>query len=215
MKIIGFSAGTCDRGRRDGNVTRMVESIMSRSGHESEMVRLGEKTYSGCKGCVQKCAGPQVCRLEDDMAEYYQKIKEADAVVMGAPVYFDAVNGMAMSFVERFFGYRHVNVAIIGKPFITVVAGAMKIESAVQQLNRMLGYFEVNILDTVTFQSQVPPCFRCGRHRECKIGGLYAMMGDAAQNLQITPEMFGQWEDHADTVEAVDAAAAKLKALAP
>jgi len=214
MKIIGFSAGSSDRGRRDGNVTRMVESIMSRSGHESEIVRLAEKEYSGCKGCVQKCAGPQVCRLEDDMTEYYQKIKEADAVVIGTPVYFDAVTGMAMSFVERFFGYRHVNVAISGKPFITVVTGGMTVESAVQQLNRTLGYFEVDILDTVTFQSQVPPCFRCGRHCECKIGGLYAMMGDAASDLKITPEMFGQWEDNADTAEAVDAAAAKLKALA-
>ena len=213
MKIIGFSAGNYDPSRRDGNVTRMVESIMRQSGHEFEMVRLAEKEYSGCKGCVQKCAGPQVCRLEDEVTEYYQKIKEADAVVMGAPVYFDAVNGMAMSFVERFFGYRHVNVAIIGKPFVTVIAGAMKIESAVQQLNQMLGYFEVNILDTVTFQSQVPPCFRCGRHRECKIGGLYAMMGDAVQDLKIMPEMFSQWEDHADTSAAVDAAAAKLKAL--
>ena len=214
MKTIGFSAGNYDPSRRDGNVTRMVESIMRQSGHEYEIVRLAEKNYSGCKGCVQKCAGPQVCRLEDEVTEYYQKIKEADAVVMGAPVYFDAVNGMAMSFVERFFGYRHVNVAIIGKPFITVIAGAMKIESAVQQLNQMLGYFEVNILDTVTFQSQVPPCFRCGRHRECKIGGLYAMMGDAAQDLKITPEMFSQWEDNADTSAAVDAAAAKLKTLA-
>ena len=213
MKVIGFSAGGSDKNKGNGNVTRIVESIMAKSGHEFEMVLLADKVYSGCKGCVQKCAGPQVCRLEDDMFDYYQKIKEADAVVVGSPVYFDAINGMAMSFLERFYGYRHRNVAIGGKPFVTVVSGAMQIDSAVEQLNKMLGYFEVDILETVTFQSQIPPCFRCGRHRECKIGGLYHMMGDAAKDFKVTPELFNMWEDNPDTSAAVNSAAAKLKAL--
>jgi multimeric flavodoxin WrbA len=165
------------------------------------------------QGVCTKVCWPKVCRLEDDMIEYYQKIKEADAVVIGSPVYFDAINGMAMSFLERFYGYRHRNIAISGKPFVTAVSGAMQIDSAINQLNHMLGHFEVDILETVTFQSQIPPCFRCGRHRECKIGGLYLMMGDAAKDFKITPELFNMWEDSPETTAAVNSAAAKLKAL--
>ena len=75
----------------------------------------------------------------------------------------------------------------------------------------MLGHFEVNILDVIQFQSRVPPCFKCGRHKECSIGGLYQMLGDAAHELKITPEMFTQWENDADMSTSVEKAAEKLR----
>jgi NAD(P)H-dependent FMN reductase len=210
MNVLGFSAGGMGR---EGNVDRMVKTILEKSGHENEFVKLTDLHYSGCKGCVHLCARPQVCRLEDDLLPYYQKIKEADAVVIGAPVYFDAVNSMAMSFIERFFGYRHVSIPIAGKPFVLVIAGAMMIDAATEQLRRMLGHFEVNVIDVVRFQSRVPPCFRCGRHKECEIGGLYQMLGEAAHELTITPEMFNQWEGDQDATGAVERAAESLRKL--
>ena len=208
MKVIGFSAGSAGR---EGNIDRMVKAVLEKSGHEVEFVKLADLNYSGCKGCVQLCAKPQVCRLEDDAQPYYQKVKEADAVVIGTPVYFDTMTSMAWAFVERFFGYRHVDIPIAGKPFVTVVGGAMMLDSAVEQLHKVLSMFEVNVLDTVRFHSKVPPCFKCGRHKECEIGGLYMMLGDPAKELTITKEMFTRWEDDSATAAAVDAAAEKLK----
>ncbi|RJP68042.1 MAG: flavodoxin family protein [Candidatus Abyssobacteria bacterium SURF_17] len=210
MKILGFSAGSVGR---EGNVDRMVKAILQKSGGKSEFVKLADLSYSGCKGCVHLCARPQVCRLDDDLLPYYQEIKEADAVVVGAPVYFNSVNTLAMSFLERFFGYRHVSVPIAGKPFVLVVTGAMMLDAAEEQLRTMLGYFEVNVVDVVRFQSRVPPCFKCGRHKECTIGGLYQMLGDAAHELTITPEMFNQWEQDSDAVTALDKAAGILRNL--
>jgi len=208
MKIIGFSAGSVGR---EGNVDRMVRAILEKSGHEVEFVKLADLNYSGCKGCVQLCAKPQVCKLEDDAQPYYQKVKEADAVVIGTPVYFDTITSMIWAFIERFFGYRHVDIPIAGKPFVLVVGGAMMLDSAVAQLHKVLGAFEVDVLDTVRFQSKVPPCFKCGRHRECEIGGAYKMFGDAAKELKITKQMFTRWEDDSEVAAAVDAAAGKLK----
>ena len=83
MKVIGFSAGSVGR---EGNVDRIVKAVLQKSGHEVEFVKLADLSYSGCKGCVQLCARPQVCRLEDDAQPYYQKVKEADAVVIGTPI---------------------------------------------------------------------------------------------------------------------------------
>lgn len=57
------------------------------------------------------------------------------------------------------------------------------------------------------------PCFKCGRHRECEIGGAYMMFGDAAKQLRVTKEMFARWEDDSGVAAAVDAAAEKLKNL--
>jgi len=208
MKVIGFSAGVVGR---ESNVDRMVQAILDKSGHEVEFVKLTDLSFTGCKGCVQLCARPQVCMLEDQAQPYYQKVKDADAVVIGTPVYFGDITGTACSFIERFFGYRHVDIPIAGKPFIGVVGGAMMLDHAVEHLHKMLGAFQVNMLDTITFGSKVPPCLKCGRHQECEIGGLYMMMGEAAKEVTITPEMFNRWEDDPATVAAIDAAAEKLK----
>ncbi len=62
MKIIGFSAGVIGH---KTNVDRMVKAIMEETGHETEFVKLTDLDFSTCKGCVQLCATPGVCRLED------------------------------------------------------------------------------------------------------------------------------------------------------
>ncbi len=89
----------------------------------------------------------------------------------------------------------------------------MMIDFAVDQLHRVLSAFEIDVLDTVRFQSRIPPCLKCGRHKECEIGGLYQMLGDPAKELTITPEMFNKWEDNEETCTALGAAAEKLKNL--
>ena len=210
MKVIGFSAGSVGR---EGNVDRMVKAVLDKSGHDVEFVKLTDLNFSGCKGCVQLCARPQVCKLEDDAQPYYEKVKEADAVVIGTPVYMDTITSTVWAFIERFFGYRHVDIPIAGKPFVTVVGGAMATDFAVEHLHKLLGAFEVNIIDTIEYQSTVPPCFKCGRHKDCEIGGLYRMLGDAAKELTITKEMFIKWEDDSATAAAIDAAAEKLKKI--
>ncbi len=208
MKVIGFSGGCVGR---VGNVDRMVKAILDKSGHESEFVKLADLTYSGCKGCVQLCARPRVCQMEDDLQEYYQKVKDADAVVVGVPVYFDMMNAMVWAFIERFFGYRHVDIAIAGKPFVVAVAGGGELDATVEQVHKALGMFEVDVVETVRYQSKVPPCFKCGRHRECEIGGMYKMLGDAAKDVVVTKEMFGRWEDDEAVAAAVEAAGERLK----
>jgi len=210
MKVIGFSSGGAGH---VGNVGRMVKAVMAKSGHEYEFLKLTELNYSACKGCIQLCAGPQVCQLEDDLLPYYQKLKEADAVVMGSPVYFGTVNAALLSFVERFYAYRHRSMAIQNKPFVLVVCGSVALEPAAERLQKSLKLFGVKVSDTVLYRSGMPPCLSCGHHRECSIGGLFAMMGEAAHSLEITPELFHRWEDDDSTVLAIEQAAATLKGL--
>ena len=210
MNVIGFSAGAVGR---ESNVDRMVKAILEKTGCEYEFVKLTDLTYSGCKGCVQLCAKPRVCRLEDDLFPYYEKIKAADAVVVGSPVYFASVNATTFTFIERFFGYRHVKCAIAHKPFALAVAGGGSAENVKDQFERLLAPFEVEIVDTVVHRTNIAPCFSCGFHKACTIGGLYQAIGEAAHTLEITPEMFSAWEDQPETVAAVEAVAEKLRAL--
>ena len=208
MKILGFSAGSTGR---EGNVDRMVKAVLDKSGHESEFVKLTDLSFSGCKGCVQLCAGPQVCKLQDEAQPYYEKILDADAVVIGSPVYMNTVTSTASAFVERFYGYRHRDIQIAGKPFATIVGGGMMVDAAQENIQKLLGMFEVDVISGIKFKSSVPPCFKCGHHRECKIGGAYMMLGDKAKDLTITKEMFTRWEDDSETATAIDAAAEMLR----
>jgi len=210
MSIIGFSTGA--RGK-ESNVDRMVKAITEQSGHAFEFVKLTDLTYSGCRGCVHLCAKPQVCMLQDDLFPYYRKILRADAVVLGSPLYFGSINSLAISLIERFFGYRHVSIAIRGKPFVLVGSGSLGVNAIERSFRRWLRPFDVDVLDCVTYRSEMPPCLTCGRHRACSIGGLYYVHGEAAHTMDITPEMFTAWEDNPETVAAVEAAAAKLARL--
>lgn len=208
MKVIGFSSGTVGR---PGNVDRMVRVILEKSGHQPEFVKLTDLVFSGCKGCSWLCAGPQVCQLEDDLKPYYQKIKEADALVVGCAVHGGNPDAMILSFLERFYGYRHVVSTLQNKPVIGVVCGYRRTEAAAEQLRGKLR--NQNLLALVEYQSSSPPCLRCGRHRECRLGALYRMCGEAVRTMTITDESFHQWEDDPDVVMAIEEAAAKLKSI--
>ena len=210
MSIIGFSSGGTGH---TTNVDRMVQAILDKSGHQTEFVKLTDLNFSGCKGCVQLCAKPQVCLLEDEARPYYQKIKQADAVVIGAPVYGGNINTIALSFLERFFGFRHVTRALKGKPFVIVVCGSDRIDTAVEQFERKVKSSGAYLLSAVTFISESPPCLTCGRHQECNIGGLYRTKGETAHSMEIISEMFLKWEDNPSMVKIIQETGCRLKGI--
>ena len=211
MKIIGFSAGVVGH---DSNTDRMVKAIMEKSDYESEFVKLTDLNYSTCKGCVWLCFKPEVCKLEDDLVTYYQKVKEADAVVLGSSVHFRTINATMSAFISRLWGFRHVNFAIKNKPFVLVICGiGNRRDTAEEDFRKALSPFKVRILDVVKYSSRIPPCYRCGRHQKCSIGGAYRIWGDKAHTLTITPELFSRWEDDAKAVAKVAATAEKLRKI--
>lgn len=219
MKVIGFSGGAVGR---ETNTDRLVKAIMEKSGYDTEFIKLTDLNYTACKGCVEICAKPQECLLEDDLLHYFQKVKEADAVVIGSPVRFGTITSTVTSFIDRFWGYRHVNIPIQGKPFVLALCGSAAVavddtwaNRAKDDFHRALRSYRVNVLDVVIYSSKIVPCYGCGRHQECVIGGAYRVWGEKARTLEITPELFHRWEDEADTVAAVEAAAAKLRDLVP
>ncbi len=209
MKIIGFSSGVVGR---ESNVDRMVKAIMAETGCESEFVKLNDLNYSACKSCGWLCAKPQLCKLEDDLLPYSQKIKEADAVVLGSPVHVGTINAAMVGFISRLWAFRHVTIPIKNKPLVLALCGAFggKADNAAEDFRRALMGYQVNILDAVQYTSQIPPCYSCGRHQECSIGGAYRMWGENAHTLSITPELFRKWEDDPETVARIKAAGKKL-----
>ena len=212
MKVIGFSSGVIGW---DSNVDRMVKAIMEKSGYESEFVKLTDLNYSACKSCSWLCAKPQKCMLEDDLLPFFEKVKEADAVVLGSSIQMGTVNAVMFSFLSRFFGFRHVTIPIKNKPFVLALCGLGHRDGAdskaMADFERALMPFQVNIIDTLKYSSHIPPCFKCGRIKECRIGGAYLIWGEKAHTMELTQDRFRRWEDDPDTKAHIDEAAKKLK----
>ena len=208
MKLFGFSAGGAGF---TGNVDRMVKAVMDQAGTENSFVKLTEKSYTPCRGCVTLCAKPQECMLEDDLRPFYAAIpREAGGLVIGSPVYFEQVSAYLTGFLERFFAYRHVTARLKNLPVVAVLSHGVGRKDPMEALGRMLKALRLNLVDVVRFDSRIVPCLSCGRHTECRIGGLYHRLGEDARTTDITPEMFHRWEDDPDAVAAVARAGESL-----
>ena len=74
-------------------------------GAETELVHLYDLDYKGCVSCFAcKTRGGNsygTCALKDGLTPILQRIIEADALIIGSPIYFGSVTGETRSFLER------------------------------------------------------------------------------------------------------------------
>ncbi len=110
MKVLGFNGSA----RKKGNTACALNTVfgeLEKAGIETEMIHVGKEKVRGCIAC-QGCAKNQdeACTLKDDpVNEWIQKMKEADGILLGSPVYFAGVAGTMKSFLDRAFFVSTVN----------------------------------------------------------------------------------------------------------
>lgn len=51
-----------------------------------------------CNGCKRNQS--ERCVINDELNEWFQKIKEADGIIFGSPVYYAAIAGKMKSFLD-------------------------------------------------------------------------------------------------------------------
>ena len=79
-----------------------LKNTLEAEGIEVEMLHVGNKDIRGCIAC-RKCAQTGKCVFDDVVNEVAPKLAEADAFVIGCPVYFASPAGGAISFMDRLF----------------------------------------------------------------------------------------------------------------
>ncbi|MBR3983444.1 MAG: flavodoxin family protein [Bacteroidaceae bacterium] len=105
--------------RQQGNTaTALVEVArqLAAEGIESEQVWIGNKPVRGCTACGQcSTKGLGRCVFDDDVCNSISaKFNEADALIIGSPVYYGQPNGALLSIIQRAF-YSN-GASISGKP---------------------------------------------------------------------------------------------------
>ena len=72
-----------------------LKNILEAEGIEVELLHVGNKDIRGCIAC-RKCAKTGKCVFDDVVNEVAPKLAEADAFVIGCPVYFASPAGGAL-----------------------------------------------------------------------------------------------------------------------
>ena len=84
-----------------------------------ELVELSKLDIGFCVGC-NLCLAQTSCTLEDDMNDLYEKLRDADVVLLASPDYFGTVSARMKNFMDRTRPFHMVENVLTGK-----VGGAM------------------------------------------------------------------------------------------
>ena len=57
----------------------------------------------------------QECRVDDDAKKLLNEIKSAEAVVFGAPIYFQQFNGQFRLFEDRLYSFMGMDLSLTGQ----------------------------------------------------------------------------------------------------
>ncbi len=119
---MGKLLGLVVSARRLGNSEVLVKEIMSRvpGEWERELIRLTDLSIEPCKACYT-CLSGVSCKLNDDFGFVLERVREADALVIGVPVYFLGPHGYLKMFTDRLLGAGHWVRDTRGKPCAVVV----------------------------------------------------------------------------------------------
>ncbi len=114
-------------------------------GAETELIHLYDLDYKGCISCFAcKTRGGKsygTCGFNDGLTSVLQKIAQADALIIGSPIYFGSVSGETRSFLERllfpYLTYTVPYASIAPKKIATAFIYTMNVK---EEQSREFGY---------------------------------------------------------------------------
>lgn len=89
--------------RAKGNTMAVLNTcgeVLKTEGIKPCLISLAGKKIQGCVAC-RRCKELGYCALQDDFNPILQEIKEAQGLIVGAPVYFGTARGDMMNLLQR------------------------------------------------------------------------------------------------------------------
>lgn len=100
MKVLAINSSA----RKEGNTAILINTVfeeLSKEGIETEMLRLSDKSIEPCKACWA-CDGRKNCiHKNDPFQEIFNKMMQADGIILGSPVYAANISANMQAFLER------------------------------------------------------------------------------------------------------------------
>ncbi len=100
MKILIISGSP----RKGGNTELLAEAFAKGASkhHQVEIVSVRDYKVNPCLGCNACFKTNGICAQKDDMALIYEKMNQADMLVIASPVYFYGISAQLKAVIDRF-----------------------------------------------------------------------------------------------------------------
>ena len=139
---------------RKGNTEWMLDTLLDKlsgNGIETEQVKLRKYRIKRCKGCLKCEEGGEhrkgECRIKDDMTDLLPRLRYADALVLGTPVYFDMLSGTLKNFMDR---TNPIWPYLKGKPVAGVAVAEETLGKAIENLETYASICKMQWVGSVT-----------------------------------------------------------------
>lgn len=105
MKVIAINGSP----RKKWNTATLLEKSLegaASEGAETELIHLYDLNFKGCISCFAcKLKGGKSygkCAVKDELTPVLERLEDADAVILGSPIYLGNSTGEMRSFMERY-----------------------------------------------------------------------------------------------------------------
>lgn len=153
MKVIAFNGSPKESGNTY-HALRAVLGELENEGIETEIIHVGDKAVRGCLGCNQCVKNKdEKCVIKgDEVNDWIQKMKAADGILIGSPVYYSSIAGTMKCFLDRAFYVAKSNRQMFRHKVGAAVAAVRRSGGmpTFHQLNNYLLYSEM-IIPTSTY----------------------------------------------------------------
>lgn len=100
MKILAINGSA----RKESNTALLIDTVfkkLNKFGIETEMISFFNQVIEPCKACWA-CFGQKNCVHHNDIfQEVFEKMKQADGIILGSPVYSANISATMQAFLER------------------------------------------------------------------------------------------------------------------
>jgi len=126
MLVVGIN-GSPNRGGETATLLEQVLKVCAELGARTEMIQVMEALEGQdrpyCEACDSPC--PETCHQVQNLADAYDLLRDADALVVGSPVYFGTVSAQLKAFWDKSRNLRGEK-ALVNKPGAAVSVGAAR-----------------------------------------------------------------------------------------
>jgi multimeric flavodoxin WrbA len=101
MKVLGVMGSPRIGGNTDALMDRALTGARD-AGADDEKVVLDQLEINPCRDC-DGCAADGECVQTDDMIALYDKIRQADGIILGTPIYWWGPTAQMKAFLDRWY----------------------------------------------------------------------------------------------------------------
>ena len=148
MKVIGLNASP--KGK-DSNTLRLVKAVLSGAkdeGAETELVDIYLLRIGYCTACGT-CYAKGECTLVDDFQDLFDRMMNADGIVLGAPNYIDSVPAPMKALFDRMADAIHCQMFFEKYGCSVCTAGGTNSTEVMDYMNRILSTLGATVVGGV------------------------------------------------------------------